>query len=103
MHICKQQIALDRKQPFRERTACSPIINCRKLRDVAVKRAFQQHIRAALSLPISSPNSNSDSSPPLPPETPPSPPEKPTLPTLDDAITSAESELLVGNPEKDKP
>eukprot|EP00957_Ditylum_brightwellii_P031851 2415158-Ditylum_brightwellii.AAC.1 len=43
MHTCKQQSALHRKQPFRERTARPPIINRCKLRDVAVKRAFQQH------------------------------------------------------------
>eukprot|EP00957_Ditylum_brightwellii_P041110 3112299-Ditylum_brightwellii.AAC.1 len=59
-----------------------------------MKRAFQQHICAALSPPISSPNS---------PSSPPLPPEKPTLPALDNVIASAETELLAGNPEKDKP
>mmetsp|Transcript_27061 Transcript_27061/g.39217 ORF Transcript_27061/g.39217 Transcript_27061/m.39217 type:complete len:188 (-) Transcript_27061:111-674(-) len=92
---------------FRElvRRSCfyKMLVDKRSIPGEPVKRAFQQHIRAALSPPTSSPNSDSDSPPPLPPETPPPPPEKPTLPALDDAITSAESELLAGNPEKDKP
>jgi len=92
---------------FRElvRRSCfyKMLVDKRSIPGEPVKRGFQQHIRAALSPPTSSPNSDSDSPPPLPPETPPPPPEKPTLPALDDAITSAESELLAGNPEKDKP